>query len=472
MALLYYDAQTGKVYSLDGGYNSYQRETDPRSIPVSDLGALNGARKPTQGGAKGRETLVPGFMAGIEAMHQRFGKLPFKTLFEPAIWYAKNGVTISPVLGGFFSFRQSFLSRTPEGQRFLHQAGNDLPKAGDKFVQPELAQTLGAVATQGARYMYTGDWGKAFVAAVQKDGGQATADDMKAYKVTWNEPYTSELFGHTLYVNGAPNFTVYQVLTGLNIAESLGLQRRGPVWSDATTFPDLARISEMVVGAPVFSPPVMDALRGKGIDVSLESQRTKAFGKAVAPLLNQLFAAAPGNDPHHSNSLVVVDKSGSIAVMTHTINAVLWGDTGIVVGGIPIPDSAGFQQERLATLKPGDRLPNEIACTLRFSGKKPVLATAPIGSALVPETMKTILGVIGQKQDLADAHQSGLRHSAPAAVGAPGERAGGCLRCEIRRAGEVVRRSADDGSDRDCARLARHARHRSHRSRKRPGVES
>ena len=40
----------------------------------------------------GRKTLVPGFMAGIEAMHKRFGSLPFGKLFEPAIWYAEHGV--------------------------------------------------------------------------------------------------------------------------------------------------------------------------------------------------------------------------------------------------------------------------------------------------------------------------------------------------------------------------------------------
>jgi gamma-glutamyltranspeptidase/glutathione hydrolase len=96
-----------------------------------------------------------------------------------------------------------------------------------------------------------------------------------------------------------------------------------------------------------------------------------------------------------------VDKAGNIAVVTHTINAVIWGDTGLVVGGIPLPDSAGFQQERLATLKPGERVPNEIACTLTFEGSRPVLATAPIGSSLVPETIKTVFSVIGQHQDLA-----------------------------------------------------------------------
>ena len=112
--MVYYDAKTRKVYSMDAGYNSYLSETDPKSIPVSDLGPVlvKFVPKPTEGGAKGRETLVPGFMAGVEAMHGRFGRLPFRELFEPAVWYAERGIRISPALQYYFTFRAKALART------------------------------------------------------------------------------------------------------------------------------------------------------------------------------------------------------------------------------------------------------------------------------------------------------------------------------------------------------------------------
>jgi gamma-glutamyltranspeptidase/glutathione hydrolase len=401
MTALYYDAKTHKVYSLDGGYNSYRGETDPKSIPVGDLGPLNFGRKPTVGGAKGRETLVPGYMAGFQALHGRFGKLPFADLFQPAIWYAENGVSISPHLAGFFKLRESFLSKTEEGRTFIHQAGDDLPKTGDRFVQPQLAETLKGVAAHGAAYMYTGPWGQAFVRQVQAAGGKVTAEDLSTYEPTWNEPYEDHVFGHDIYVNGAPNNAVYQVVAGLKIAEAMGLQKQGPYWSDPDTFAGLMRIGEFVSAAPDFGPDAKAELARLGIDASRESQRTDAYAKKIAAALPQLFSAPDPTDTHHSNSIVVVDRQGNVAVITHTINAVIWGDTGIVVGGIPLPDSAGFQQARLATLEPGARVPNEIACTLTFEGPKPVLATAPIGSSLVPETIKTVFSVIGQHQDLA-----------------------------------------------------------------------
>ena len=105
--------------------------------------------------------------------------------------------------------------------------------------------------------------------------------------------------------------------------------------------------------------------------------------------------------PKHSNAVVVIDKEGSIAAITHTINTVIWGDTGIVVGGVPLPDSAGFQQSALARLKPGARVPHQIIDTIAFDGDKPVLATGSIGASLIPESVRVLVGILGQHQDLA-----------------------------------------------------------------------
>lgn len=403
MTMLYYDAKTHQVTYLNAGYNSYRDEANPKTIPVGDLGPLNFGPKPKLKGALGRQTLVPGFMAGIQALHNRFGKLPFHVLFEPAIYYARHGVTISPILESFFKMRQKYLASTPEGRAFLHQAGGSMPKVGENFVQADLAHTLTEVADHGASYMYTGPWGRAFVAAVRKDGGKATMEDMKAYHVLWSRPYSEKLFGHTIYVSGPPSDAVYQVLTGLNIAAARDLGEHGPYWSDPVTFRDLSRIDPLVSQAPHFSAGVSQFLKAHGIDASKSAQRSRTFGTAVAPLLDALYVPTRKRTPHHSNSVVVIDKDGNIAVMTHTINAVVWGDTGLVVGGIPLPDSAGFQQDALARLKPGSRVPDPIACTITFKGSQPVLATAPIGSSLIPQTIATVLSVIGQNQSIGQA---------------------------------------------------------------------
>lgn len=403
-SMVYYEAGTGKVHSMDAGFNSYLGETDPKTIPVSDMGGVSFAPKPTESATgKGRATLVPGFMAGVEAMHERFGKLRFGELFVPSIWYAEHGVRISPNLAGFFQLRQKHFARTVEGRGFMAQAGGEIPKLGDMFVQADLARTLKGVAANGSRQMYTGQWAKDFVALIQREGGKATAEDLARYAPIWSEPYKETVFGHTVYTNGAPHYGAYNILPGLNLAEVLELDAKGPYWSDGATFAALTRIGEVTLAAPQITgnAKVADFLLAKGVDISPEAQLGKTYARQVAPLLDSLFTPAASDEPRHSNSIVVVDREGNIAAITHTINTVVWGDSGIVVGGIPIPDAAGFQQERLAMLAPGGRVPHEIIDVIAFAGERPVLATAGIGASIVPETLRTLVSVLGQRQDLA-----------------------------------------------------------------------
>jgi len=401
--MLYYDAKEHKVYSMDAGYNSYLQETDPMSIPVCDLGLLPVASlpKPTAGGAKGRETLVPGFMAGVEAMHGRFGRLPFRVLLEPALWYAEKGIRISPALQFYFGSRSKYLSRTTEGQQFIRQAGDEIPKAGDLFVQPELAKTLTSIGEHGAQYMYTGQWGEDFVRIVQREGGKVSAEDMQRYKPIWSEPYKETVFGQTVYVNGPPHVGGYALFAGLNLAEALKLDQKEPYWKDPDVFKALASIGQIVINAPAIDKTTADFLRGKSIDISAKAQLGKDYAQAVAPLLEQIFAPQADSTPQHSNAIVVVDKDGNIAAVTHSINTVIWGDTGIVVDGVPIPDSAGFQQTALAGIKPGDRVPHQIIDTIAFEGDTPVLATGSIGFSLQLESIRVLLGALGQHLDLA-----------------------------------------------------------------------
>jgi gamma-glutamyltranspeptidase/glutathione hydrolase len=394
MELVYYDAKSGKVTTMNAGWNSYLDETDPKSIPVTDLGALNFGRTPTEG-AEGRKTLVPGFMAGIEQMHKRYGRLKFGELFEPAIWYAENGVTISPTLAAFFKMQQKYLGRTAEGKAFMHHAGSDLPKAGDKFVQADLAKTLRAVATQGSGYMYTGAWGQHFVEAVEKAGGKATMEDMKRYRPIWEEPFSTTFLGHTVFVPGKSNGGGSQVLEALNLAEELKLDQMGPYQKDPKAFRTLSRILRKVE----YDSYVAKYLRPNESGSLSDDRISKVYAKAQASALDEVRDPQQPEDTHHSDSVVVVDRWGNVAALVHTINTVLWGTTGIVVGGIPISDAAGFQQASMATIKPGDLVPHDMTPAIAMTGTRPVLAVASIGESLTPETVRILVGTLANHLD-------------------------------------------------------------------------
>jgi gamma-glutamyltranspeptidase/glutathione hydrolase len=399
LQLLYYDAKTNKVYSLGAGWNSYRAESDPKSIPASALG-LPGQLTTNDTNTEGRKTLIPGFMAGIEAMHKRFGKLPFQDLFQPAIWYAENGVKVTPLLAFYFSSQGKFLSRTAEGRRFLHQAGNEMPKAGDRFVQIDLAKTLRGVAQHGAQSMYTGSWGKLFVSAVQNNGGKVTTGDMAAYQPTWAESISTRFAGWSVFAPGGSNEGGQQVLEALNFAEEMKLDQQQPYWKDPAVFSHLSRILQFVETGPYSTPEVAAFQREHNLNFSSDDRVTKAYAKAMTPMLQRdpLSVPAP-QGPHHSAGVVVVDRWGNVAALVHSINTMPWGTTGIVVGGIPLSDAAGFQQSRLVNVKPGARVPDDMAPAIVLKAGKPVLAVATVGVSLVPETVRVILGALGNHAD-------------------------------------------------------------------------
>jgi len=394
LQLVYYDAKSGKVSTLNGGWNSYLGETDPKSIPVDDLGPVAFGMKPTEG-AEGRKTLVPGFMAGIEQMHKRFGRLPFRELFQPAIWYAENGVTISPMIEKFFSMREKYLSRTAEGRAFMNQAGDGLPKSGGRFVQAELAKTLRAVARSGSSYMYTGAWGEQFVQAVQREGGKATMEDMKRYRPIWEEPLSTTFLGHTVFVPGNSNGGGSQVLEALNLAEELKLDQMGSYQKDPKAFRTLSRILRKVE----YDSYMAKYLRTNESSSLSVDRISKAYAKAQASALDEVRDPPQPEDIHHSDSVVVVDRWGNVAALVHTINTVLWGTTGIVVGGIPISDAAGFQQASMAMIKPGDLVPHDMTPAIAMAGTRPVLAIASIGESLTPETVRVLVGTLANHLD-------------------------------------------------------------------------
>jgi gamma-glutamyltranspeptidase/glutathione hydrolase len=385
--VIYYEAKSGKVYSLDAGWNSYRDETSPRTIPVSD-------------GAEGRKTLVPGFMAGIEVMHRRFGRLPFAHLFQPAIWYAENGVTVTPTMAALFGLYGKSLSRTAEGQLFKHQAGSDTPKAGDKFVQVELAKTLRGVAKRGARYMYTGAWGEQFVAAVQREGGKVTMEDMRNYRPVWEEPLSTTFADTTVVVPGKGNESGHQILEALNLIAELHLDQNGPYWKDPRVFRQLSQVLQLVEIGPFVTPEVAAYQRKNGLAFSVEDRTTKAYAKAMAPMIGEVENVGPAQpSSHHSAGTVVVDRWGNVAAIVHTIEDSPWGSTGIVVGGIPLSGIAGKQQALLATVNPGERFPGLPCPIIVMAGNKPALALATVGFSLVPETVRIVLGAVGNHLD-------------------------------------------------------------------------
>ena len=410
LTMVYYDAASKKVYSLNAGYNTVLEEKDPLTIP--------GPGKPS-----GRTALVPGFFAGVQVAHDRFGKLPFASLFDPAIYLAEKGFVMDYPLIGWANMWKDVLYRLPETKRVFTKQDGEFYKAGDLFKQPQLAETLRKVAAQGTDYIYQGDWAKKFVAAVQSEGGKMTLADLKTYRPIWSEPLQTSYRGYQVYSLGRPSLGGVNTIEALNLLEAADLKQYGHYTTSPEALYEFIQICR--VNYILSYPPPTLKMFLPDLDASPESRVKKdtasllwrkmhesGWEKMVStiwpnpskPVFFRYRLPSPtekGKAPNHSAGVVAVDGQGNMAAVLHSINTTnAWGTTGIFVDGISIPDSATFQQSQIAWMKPGDRLPETTNPVIVLKNEKPYLASSCVGSGLHPITMSNLVNVLDFGMDL------------------------------------------------------------------------
>ncbi len=135
--------------------------------------------------ARGWETVtVPGAVGGWVELHQRFGQLPFETLFEPAIGYAQNGFIVSPIIGKLWRMAASELKDQPGfTQHFL--LDGQAPKAGQRFVNRVAARTLQSIAESRGESFYRGHLAEQIAADAAKHNSALSIEDLAGNSPEW-----------------------------------------------------------------------------------------------------------------------------------------------------------------------------------------------------------------------------------------------------------------------------------------------
>jgi len=381
MSAVTFDATTGEITSLSGHFATFASEDDPATIP--------GAPTPS-----GRTALVPGYFKAAEELHRRFGRLPWADLLLPAIHVASHGFVLGAERAGIFTWRKDVLLRTPEGREIFQPDGN-FPTAETRFTQPVLASTLRRVAEEGADHLYAGEWAQRFVEVVAREGGRVTLDDLADYKAIWSEPITATIGEHVLHGPGLPNTGGAALAEGLLLAEAADI---GDWRHDGDELHLLISIMRTVAQMTGLAP----------------QQRTtpEHVTKVLAAIRESGGPVSPGIylPTSHSDFVLSADPDGNVVAMCHSINTSMWGSSGIFVDGISIPDAAGFQQQVLATVTPGDPLPNPMNPSLVTRDGTPVLAMSSIGAGLMETTLQCMISVLREGATVAQAVSQPLIH--------------------------------------------------------------
>ncbi|MDS1140585.1 gamma-glutamyltransferase family protein [Pusillimonas sp. SM2304] len=165
---------------------------------------------------------VPGVVAGWAALHEKFGKLPFETLFEPAIEIAERGYTVPPVVAGKWAKAAEELKDQPGFARTFMPDGR-APAVGEQFRFTDAANTLRRIAQSKGRDFYEGELAEKIAAFASECGAAMTLDDLRSYQPEWVEPIAKDYHGYTLH-EIPPNGQGIAALIALGIAERFDLR--------------------------------------------------------------------------------------------------------------------------------------------------------------------------------------------------------------------------------------------------------
>ncbi|NRB36396.1 MAG: gamma-glutamyltransferase family protein [Rhodobacteraceae bacterium] len=175
---------------------------------------------------RGWETVtVPGAVSSWVALSDRFGKLAFETLFEPAIGYASDGFPVSPIIATLWQRAEEQLGDQP-GFADTFLPGGRAPKAGEYFRSPGHARTLQLIAETKGRAFYEGEIAEEIAAFAKAHDAALTVADLAAHQPDWCGTISRQFDGVALH-EIPPNGQGIAALMGLGILSQTGIRDLG-----------------------------------------------------------------------------------------------------------------------------------------------------------------------------------------------------------------------------------------------------
>lgn len=316
--LLYWDAKSGKLYGLNASGWA------PQGLTIEFLKQHGVVSMPEEGI---HSVTVPGAVDGWAKAHQRFGSLPWKTLFAPAIDYAENGYAVPEIIHDFWVIGRERLKQTPEAQRLFLPQGKP-PAVGEKFSNPDLAKTLRLLADKGPGEFYKGEIARAILNTSAVLGGTMQPADLAEFASEWVEPISINYRGWKVY-ELPPNGQGMAALEMLNIM--------------ATSKPDKERplgATELHKKIEAMKLAYTDLYRYNGdprfASIPVRGLISKEYAAQRASLIDPQKAncAATSGTPAKSDTtyLAVVDKDGNIASLIQSVYD--YFGSGVAVSGM------------------------------------------------------------------------------------------------------------------------------------------
>jgi gamma-glutamyltranspeptidase/glutathione hydrolase len=352
---------------------------------------------------------VPGTVAGLYKVHQKYGKIPWATVVQPAIDQAQNGFPFTWTLYAQAKNIKETWTAYPEMRRYMLRADENLYQPGELWKQPALAKTLSTIRDKGHDGFYKGEVASEIASFMKKNGGLITKKDLAKYEAIERTPARGNYKGYDIISMPPPSSGGVTLIQMMNMVENYDLSE---IEFNSTTYIHL--LAEVMrrgfadraehLGDPDFNPDMpVDQLISK----SHAQMRSKNLDMTKASVsdssrFSQIY------DGESTTHLSVMDKEGNAVSMTYTLeygygSRVVDEKLGFIFNNEmgdfnPKPghtNSKGLIGTVANQIAPEKRMLSSMTPTIVAKDGKPVLVIgSPGGRTIINTVFQTVLNVL------------------------------------------------------------------------------
>jgi len=360
---------------------------------------------------------VPGSVDGLIAALEEYGTMTLSQVIQPAINLADIGFELDFDMAGWINKEIKEFEKYESSRKIFLNNGQNF-KAGDLFIQKDLANTLRLINEEGRAGFYTGYVADCIVAQSEKLNGYISLEDLKNYKSVIRKPVTGEYRGNKIISMGPPSSGGIALIQALNILENFSFKNEE--WGSSIYIHKLCETLKYVYA---------DRSRYLGdsefCDVPVDWLILKEYARDIFNKISdetiQANKISPGTpnfyESNETTHFSVVDKFGNAVSTTTTINS--WFGNKVVVEGAGFlmnnemddfssapgePNLYGLIGNEANSIQPYKRMLSSMSPTIIIKNDKPyILAGAAGGSKIITTVLQIILNVIDFNMNIAEA---------------------------------------------------------------------
>ena len=349
---------------------------------------------------------IPGTIAGLFAVHEKFGSLPIEKLIQPSIDLATKGVVVTEKQASRLNHYKQYFFKANNKTIFLDKEW----KAGDTIKYPALAETLTRIRDNGRDEFYKGKTADLIVEYVQSLGGIITKEDLAKYEAKWREPIVFTYDDNRIISMSPPSsggICMAQILKSIEPYNIEQYEHNSPKYIQLITEAERRAYADRAhyLGDPDFNDIPVDSLISK----TYLSKRMSDFSWDNATLSSTIsHGNLTGYESDETTHYSIIDPFGNAVSVTTTLNGAYGSKVYVEEAGFflnnemddfsskpGVPNMFGLVGAEANAIAPEKRMLSSMTPTIvEKDGKLKMVIGSPGGSTIITSVMQNILNVL------------------------------------------------------------------------------